>query len=464
MEQISEHSTSIYHDTVSIGGGSSFPKLPPQTRGWSDANDPGSESLVVEISGAMSDKDRVLFKIHTKTTLPDFKQNECNVQRMHEEFVWLHDHLVENDAYAGLIVPPVPPKPDFDASRAKLQRLGENEGNLPKEDLQKMKAELEAEYLATFKKTVAMHEVFLQRLASHPTFKHDHGFRVFLEFEEELNVRNKTRKEKAADFFKSVSKSADETLWLNNQKDNDIFFREEKCILAGYHSAVKDATTAADLASKCRKTIANSLLRTELALSNVIPKECFISSETDLTTLLTNFFESYQKILVRLGSDEDLKLSDTLRYYAIDTGAARALLYRRCRALADYETANRNLDKARARMKDVQAAEDAQTAANERFKSISESAKLELEDFKVRRIKYFHKNLLDLAELEVKHAKSQVEVIKSTLIRLKSITPPIIKSSNLQSMIHLHNSNISTNNNNCTHSSSSSESKFNAID
>lgn len=46
-----------------------------------------------------------------------------------------------------------------------------------------------------------MHEVFLQRLASHPTFKHDHGFRVFLEFEEELNVRNKTRKEKVFSFF-----------------------------------------------------------------------------------------------------------------------------------------------------------------------------------------------------------------------------------------------------------------------
>ncbi|CAH8435908.1 unnamed protein product [Schistosoma haematobium] len=424
MEHIGEHSTSIYHDTVSIGGGSSFPQFPSQTRGWSDATDPNSESLAVEISGAMSDKDRVLFKIHTKTTLPDFKQNECDVQRMHEEFVWLHDRLVENDAYAGLIVPPVPPKPDFDASRAKLQRLGENEGNLPVDDLRKMKAELEAEYLATFKKTVAMHEVFLQRLASHPTFKHDHGFRVFLEFEEELNVRNKTRKEKAVDFLKSVSKSADETLWLNNQRDNDVFFRDEKCILAVYHSAIKDATVAADLASKCRKTNANTLLQIELALSNLIPKECNITSETDLTTLLSNFFESFQKILVRLSSDEDLKLSDTFRYYAIDTGAARDLLYRRCRALADYETANRNLDKARARMKDVQTAEDAQTAANERFKSISESAKLELEDFKVRRIKYFHKNLVDLAELEVKHAKnSQRKVFQQVSVSLFLVGP-----------------------------------------
>ncbi|KAH8855741.1 Sorting nexin-32 [Schistosoma japonicum] len=173
-----------------------------------------------------------------------------------------------------------------------------------------------------------------------------------------------------------------------------------------------------------------------------------------LTTLLTNFFESFQKILVRLSSDEDLKLSDTLRYYAIDTGAARALLYRRCRALADYEAANRNLDKARARMKDVQAAEDAQAAANERFKSISESAKLELEDFKVRRIKYFHKNLVDLAELEVKHAKSQIELIKSSLVRLKSIPMPDIKSPTTRQPAVRSNSNISVTNNNGNNNSS----------
>lgn len=430
------HSTSIYHDTVSIGGGSAFPQLPPHSRVRSDSNSTEPESsLVVEISGAMSDKDRVLFTIHTKTTSPEFKNPECEVKRVHDEFVWLHCHLLENDAYAGLIVPPVPPRPDFDASRAKLQRLGENEGNIPKEDLQKMKAELEAEYLATFKKTVAMHELFLQRLASHPTFRHDHGFRVFLEYEEELSVRNKTRKEKAADFFKSVSKSADETLRLTNQRDEDQFFREEKSLLNSYHSAVKEATVAADLCTKHRKITADCLLRTQLALNNLIPKECRCILESELVTIMANFFEGLQKVQVRLASDEDLKFSDTLRYYASDTEAAKDLLYRRSRALADYEVANRALDKARARLKDVQAAEETQAAANERYKNISESARLELEDFKVRRIKYFQKNVVELAELQIKHAKAQIELIKSNLLRLKAINnPPLPEMSTRKSI------------------------------
>ena len=40
------------------------------------------------------------------------------------------------------------------------------------------------EYLATFKKTVAMHEVFLCRLVSHPVFRNDHNLRVFLEYDQ----------------------------------------------------------------------------------------------------------------------------------------------------------------------------------------------------------------------------------------------------------------------------------------
>ncbi|KAL9704826.1 hypothetical protein quinque_008344 [Culex quinquefasciatus] len=59
------------------------------------------------------------------------------------------------------------PRPDFDASREKLQRLGEGEGNMTKEEFKKVKEELEAEYLVTFKKMVTMQEHELQFLGEH---------------------------------------------------------------------------------------------------------------------------------------------------------------------------------------------------------------------------------------------------------------------------------------------------------
>uniref|UniRef100_A0A8C6STR1 Sorting nexin 6 n=1 Tax=Neogobius melanostomus TaxID=47308 RepID=A0A8C6STR1_9GOBI len=101
-------------------------------------------TLQVDISDALSERDKVKFTVHTKSSLPNFKQNEFSVVRQHEEFIWLHDSFVENEEYAGYIIPPAPPRPDFDASREKLQKLGEGEGSMTKEEFTKMKQELEA--------------------------------------------------------------------------------------------------------------------------------------------------------------------------------------------------------------------------------------------------------------------------------------------------------------------------------
>lgn len=71
----------------------------------------------------------------------------------------------------------------------------------------------------------------------------------------------------------------------------------------------------------------------------------------------------------------DLKLSDTLRYYMRDSKAALDLMYRRARCLTDLETANKNLDKARAKNKDVAQADTAQQTVKRKFETISEKAK-----------------------------------------------------------------------------------------
>jgi sorting nexin-5/6/32 len=116
---------------------------------------------------------------------------------------------------------------------------------MTKEEFSKMKQELESEYLAMFKKTVQMHEVFLTRLATHPAFKHDTNFRIFLEYEKDLNVRSKNTKEKFGGLVKSISKNADEFRLLN-QKETDEFFETQKKFLTDYNTKIKDACMKAD--------------------------------------------------------------------------------------------------------------------------------------------------------------------------------------------------------------------------
>lgn len=57
-------------------------------------------------------------------------------------FDWEDEQLKKN--LIQFQIPPAPPRPDFDASREKLQKLGEGEGSMTKEEFTKMKQELEA--------------------------------------------------------------------------------------------------------------------------------------------------------------------------------------------------------------------------------------------------------------------------------------------------------------------------------
>ncbi len=86
-------------------------------------------SLLVDISDALSEQEKVKFTVHTKvciinyvlkwawhevrmawlrfflqTTLKAFKKTDFTSVRDHEEFLWLHNQFVENEQYAGLIV------------------------------------------------------------------------------------------------------------------------------------------------------------------------------------------------------------------------------------------------------------------------------------------------------------------------------------------------------------------------
>ena len=66
-----------------------------------------------------------------------------------------------------------------------------------------------------------------------------------------------------------------------------------------------------------------------------------------------------------------MKLADTLRFHMRDTAAAKDLLYRRLKALAAFEAANKELDLARSRNRDREVAETRQKEAWAVFEGVS---------------------------------------------------------------------------------------------
>ncbi|KAF1381021.1 hypothetical protein PFLUV_G00170100 [Perca fluviatilis] len=159
---------------------------------------------------------------------------------------------------------------------------------MTKEEFTKMKQELEAEYLAIFKKTVAMHEVFLCRVAAHPVLRKDLNFHVFLEY---------------------------------NQDDVDDFFEHEKTFLLEYHNRVKDASAKSDRMIRSHKNAADDI--------NRIASSLYTLGTQDSTELckfflkVSELFEKTRKIEARVAADEDLKLADLLKYYLRESQAAK---------------------------------------------------------------------------------------------------------------------------------------------
>jgi len=390
----------------------------------------GDALLAVDISDALSEVDKVKFTVHTRTSMPRFAKGEFSVIRLHEEFVWLHDTFADNVEYGGYVIPPPPPRPDFDASREKLRKLGDAEGQLTKEEFNKMKQELEAEYLATFKKTVAMHETFLCRLVSHPVFRSDMNLAIFLEYDKELNVRGKNKKEKLLEVLTSVQKSGDELLLSNTLKDVDEFFDNERKFLLEYFTNLRDATHKADKMVVLHKSLAENYIKISTGLVDLSAmdetnrgNEQDDSKPKSLVKFLTkasDVMEKMRRIEGRVASDQDLKLSDTLRYHMRDTTAAKDLLFRRLKSLSTYENANKTLEKARAKNKDVVQAENAQQEACKNFEKISDLARDELKILRQRRVLAFQKSLTELAELELKHSKAHAQMLKATIANLKA--------------------------------------------
>lgn len=103
-----------------------------------------------------------------------------------------------------------------------------------------------SEYLATFKKTVAMHEVFLTRLASHSVFRDDKHLQVFLEFDQDLCARPKGRLEQLGGLVKSLGSTTDQYYLGATVRDVNDFFEQQMSSLNEYHSHLKEATTRTD--------------------------------------------------------------------------------------------------------------------------------------------------------------------------------------------------------------------------
>jgi len=256
-------------------------------------------------------------------------------------------------------------------------------------------------------------------LAAHSLFRWDKNFHVFLEYKENLSVRGRNTKEIVGNLFKRFTQSADEVL-LSGQKDIDNFFEHERNYLCEYHIHIKEAAEKSDKACRSRQNVADSYSRIASNLEKLAHFETINGDKSfgKFASKAIDCFEKLKKAEARSGTDEELKETDILKYFARETQAGN-LLYRRTRCLANYETANKNLERCRARNRDIQKAETEQAEACKKFEDISAQAKTELVALKKNGVETFKKNLVELADLEIKQSKNKILILQQALKSIK---------------------------------------------
>ena len=96
-----------------------------------------------------------------------------------------------------------------------------------------------------------------------------------------------------------------------------------------YNSQLKDACIRSDKMTSTHKQLADNYIKLSACLLDIANLEN--SKLESFSTKLSDTFEKMRRIESRVANDQDLKLSDTLRYHMRDTSAAKDLLYRRLR-------------------------------------------------------------------------------------------------------------------------------------
>jgi len=384
----------------------------------------GDDDIKIEISDAISEKDIVKFTINVASKIGGY-DGEFKVIRSYSDFVWLHTSLSENELYQGLLIPPKPYRPDFEQSGSRFSRIKETETQMSQEEKDHLKSELESEYLALFKKTVAMHEAFLVRIVNHEKLRNDHDLRIFLTYDGELSVRGKNAKEKLTGWF-SKGQQAFDTIMTDKVNDPDEFYEEKKLWLNEYHTRVADGRKKSCNFTKQHHDIGGDygqigILLGKAAVVEAKSQEARKVGLDKLCDVIATHLPKLKKWEVRAGTDTELKLNDMLRYYDHETSAAKDLLYRRQKTLELVDKRTRELEVARVKNRDIVGAERKLEESREKFDTLSELGRGELKRFGQRRVDVFTTNLRELGELQVKHARNRITVLESLIDQMEKV-------------------------------------------
>eukprot|EP00730_Choanoeca_flexa_P007273 TRINITY_DN12305_c0_g4_i4.p1 TRINITY_DN12305_c0_g4~~TRINITY_DN12305_c0_g4_i4.p1 ORF type:complete len:532 (+),score=193.17 TRINITY_DN12305_c0_g4_i4:120-1715(+) len=321
----------------------------------------------------------IVYKVHTKTTLPGFSQPDIEVQHRYSDFHALYKNMV--DSMPGVLIPPPPPK---DAMNTNVMKFKSSSDPLTP-FIERRKAGLER---------------FLQHCAAHPTIRKNETFKSFLQTE------TKVAKVKGAGLANMMAK-------LAGYNEGDEWFADKGGELDALEGQLKKLHTALETMVKRRKELAghttffaesfaaladseeiDSLKNAMHQMADVEAKVARLHSKQEHR----DFYDMSEIIHDFMSMCQGMKICFQQRVNAHRAWQnAESNLVKKRDVEAKYTAANR-ADKLDQAAQDVTDAEEAVKSTKAQFEAISERIKKEWKRFDIARGNEIKAVLLEYVE------------------------------------------------------------------
>lgn len=324
----------------------------------------------------------------------------CEVTRDYGDIEWLHHNVITQNNIDGIIVPPLPHRPEVDAksaeSKSKKQLGSDSKIVIPDE----------------FSKDCRQVEKYLRLLLSHESFGRDKNLEKFL-CVKEAPVKTKVN----FGFFSRMS-SAVETARKEHHRDIDDFFTKKREWCYAYSKAIKELSNSFNRMVNAQHRLGTSYADTSKALQ-------FGGVNRDLTSLTINRYlnrlsdatENMRHGVEILCKNDEKTLGFQLDLYARYADSLKDTMFRRTCLLVDYEDANKAYDKAKPAKR--KQAEETKHEAETRYEMCCDNARRELKQFLQTRMIAYHDGLVAMAESQIKTARDTYTLLAKTMTSLK---------------------------------------------
>ncbi|OWF51369.1 sorting nexin-2-like isoform X2 [Mizuhopecten yessoensis] len=270
----------------------------------------------------------MVYKVITKTSIPDFRKPELVVLRRFSDFLGLHEKLQTRYLHQGRIVPPAPEKSVLGMTKIKMSK--EESGAL--------------DFVERRRLTL---ERFLTRTAQHPLLRKDIDFREFLERDGELPKATSTSALSSAGvkrLFHKVGDAVDKISY--KMEEADEWFEEKQQQVECLDTQLRKLHSSMESVVGHRKDLSNNtaaFAKSAAMLGNA-------EEHTALSRALSQLADTEERIeqIQREQADHDFYvMAELLKDYIALLGAVKEVFHERVKSYKNWKDAEVTLTKKR---------------------------------------------------------------------------------------------------------------------